>query len=246
MKAKVVSIDYWETLFVHVGNPSFRKNVRKECYDKHLVALGLNELANVSNSFFDVIDKEVKLTWQTGISPKRDDLIKHAARYYGQSVSIATLEKLLDATYELYTKQLLPHPVEGAIDFIHEVASQWPLYIISDTYTIVGNVLDRVLLEYDLLRYFKGRLYSDQLGKKKPHPISIQHIIEQETITAEDIVHIGDLEETDGELARCTGCRCILVNPQIGRDFIQAAPNDRIIARCSSLYEAKEILIAIR
>src|SRR3990170_819564 len=105
MKAKVVSIDYWETLFVHVGNPSFRKNVRKECYDKHLVALGLNELANVSNSFFDVIDKEVKLTWQTGISPKRDDLIKHAARYYGQSVSIATLEKLLDATYELYTKQ---------------------------------------------------------------------------------------------------------------------------------------------
>ena len=154
-------------------------------------------------------------------------------------------ESLLDLVADIYATELKPELASGAEQFIGWAADRWPLYLISDTYTLTSSVLDRILSTDGLLTKFADRFYSDKLGCEKPSTLAITSVAARESVPAQAIVHIGDLEERDAELARRAGCRCILLQQRKPEPLSASVDGRSVIAVCRSFHEVREVLDGI-
>jgi FMN phosphatase YigB (HAD superfamily) len=117
---------------------------------------------------------------------------------------------MLESLYAIYTSELKPGINIGAKEFLLWASQFWKLFIISDTYTLPGSILDRILQIDGICDIFAGRYYSDQLGVEKPNTMAIEKIICEANVRPEFIIHIGDLISKDYELCRRTGAKFIL------------------------------------
>jgi FMN phosphatase YigB (HAD superfamily) len=193
-------------------------------------------------SFFETIDRYIKDTWARGECPTRDQAIRHTSQHLQPSLPDPILEQLLDRVYVLYAEELKPDLAKDAREFLEWSSRRWPVYLVSDTYTLPGSVLDEILSRDGILQLFRSRLYSDQLGCKKPDPTAIEQISKRELVPPDRILHIGDLVETDGELARRAGCRCIIVRSRHSDVASREIEDTAIIGYCRDLIEAKELI----
>lgn len=81
--------------------------------------------------------------------------------------------------------------------------SGWQLALVSNTF-VPGFVIDRHLRQLGLLRYFPVRIYSCDVGYRKPHPRIFETALHQLNVTAEDAVFVGDSFSADiTGAARC-------------------------------------------
>jgi FMN phosphatase YigB (HAD superfamily) len=247
MDIKVVSIDFWDTLYFHKGSPMYREEVRTRELKNCLESLGFENSNNLAETFFETVDKYVKGCWARGICPTEIDTIRHADEHYQGSVPKPILQSLLKTVYETYVGELRPELAHGGREVIEWLSARRPLYLISDTFTLVGSVLDRILMKDGLFSMFTGRFYSDQIGKQKPDSTVIRQIEALEGVSPNQILHIGDLLKTDGELARNSGCRCIIVNraSQDEEDPTTASSKQSSLRYCRDLEQVEVVLSGI-
>ncbi len=238
-------MDFWETLFFHKGTPEYRKGVRDFALSRYLEQQNIFDNKEISETFFKTVDDKIKHSWSQGICPIERDIINYLYEYYQGKLTSHMIESLLSLIYDLYINELCPILVDFGKEFLEWCSQYFALYIISDTYTLVGKVLDKILLKYDLLKLFKFRFYSDQIAKQKPDISAIERILSIEKISSSQILHIGDRVDTDGELARVSGCNCIIVRTKIKDSINKFSGSTHMpIFYCSNLFEVKEIINA--
>jgi len=83
------------------------------------------------------------------------------------------------------------------------------LAIVSNTF-IPGFVLDRHMEMHDLLRFFPVRVYSSEVGYRKPHPRIFHTALDALGVSAAESAFIGDLVRADIVGARRVGMLAVL------------------------------------
>ena len=211
MDVKVVTIDFWNTLYHHSGTPEYRKSIRGDLLTRFLKSINYDDGLNIARTFYEATDQYVNSRWNSGSSTSREEILDRLDEYYENRVPMEVLSRLLDEIYRMYTEELRPILVGKGEETLKWLSSRASLYIISDTFTLVGKVLDRILAMDGLIDYFRGRYYSDEIGVKKAASDVMTRIESIEQVAPNQIVHIGDLLETDGALAKREGTNCIIV-----------------------------------
>jgi putative hydrolase of the HAD superfamily len=102
-----------------------------------------------------------------------------------------------------------PPLLAGAAETIRELASRFPLAIISDTGFASGVAQDALLERDGLLAYFPVRIYSMDIGHAKPRPEPFHAAVDALGIARHEALHIGDIERTDVRGALGAGLRAV-------------------------------------
>jgi putative hydrolase of the HAD superfamily len=137
-----------------------------------------------------------------------------------------------------YEEGILERPpvlIEGVREAILALAGNYRLGIISDVGFSPGRVLKKVLTENGLLDLFDSLIFSDEVGRSKPHKEVFDRTARALRAEPGAIVHIGDLEHTDIRGAKQAGYRAIRftgVTPLEAHDITFA---DRVTANFSEV-----------
>ncbi|HYX30761.1 MAG TPA: HAD family hydrolase [Pyrinomonadaceae bacterium] len=238
---KVLTLDFWETLYKHRGTAEFRAKERQRLLLDYCTRSGLAEPQRLALTAFDVVDGFIKASWKHGVCPLPELVLEHATAYYQNQYSAETITGVIEEINHIYTAILKPDLFMGAAEFLTWAQLEMPLYLISDTYTIRGVTLDAVLNADGLLGLFKGRFYSDAVGFEKPNVEAMRQIISSEHVNPTEVIHVGDLVDRDYELARRVGCRCILIRHK--ESVLPMDLDNRVlISVCNSFTEVRRVL----
>ncbi|HEX2971828.1 MAG TPA: HAD family hydrolase [Tepidisphaeraceae bacterium] len=110
----------------------------------------------------------------------------------------------------------------------------YKLAIVSNTF-IPGFVLDKHLSLHNLLEFFPTRIYSSEIGYRKPHPRIFEMALQAVGVSPADAIFVGDLVKTDIVGARRAGIPAILRQPFATSTQHRLA--DFVIRRISDLHQ---------
>jgi FMN phosphatase YigB (HAD superfamily) len=198
--------------------------------------------SSVPERFFQVVDSFIKGRWHKGLASSSEEIVSHVAGEFDGRCSATQARLLLDAVDEIYLSVLRPTIVDGADEFLRWASSRVPVYLISDTYTIRGRLLDRVLEGDGLRQYLKACFYSDELGVEKPNPEAVNRVLTIENIPSAELLHIGDLAERDAEMSRRANTQCILVDRARTNMTLSGTEHLRGVVTCCSFHEIQRLI----
>lgn len=139
------------------------------------------------------------------------DLLRKSCRQMKLQLDEAGLRELAWMWYRPVTRHASVAPdVIPALEVLR--ARGYRLAIVSNTF-IPGFVLDRHLESHNLLEYFPVRVYSSEVGYRKPHRRIFQIALEALGVSCRDAVFVGDTIKKDMLGARRAGMRTILRAP---------------------------------
>lgn len=101
---------------------------------------------------------------------------------------------------------------EGAKLTLESLYGKYPIGLISDSGLTPGRVLRRVLKLRGILRFFRFSIFSDEVGYNKPNPIIFEQALKLLGVQPKEIIHVGDLPETDIAGAKGMGMLTVWVN----------------------------------
>lgn len=113
------------------------------------------------------------------------------------------------------------------------------LAIVSNTF-IPGFVLDRHLDLHGLLEFFPVRIYSSEIGFRKPDRRIFQAALHATGVRPDETIFVGDLVRTDIRGARRMGICSVLRQPKAASRTHRVA--DHVVRRISELYPMLPIL----
>src|SRR5690606_7767369 len=87
-------------------------------------------------------------------------------------------------------------------------AGGYRLGIVSNTF-VPGHVLDRPLRQARVLPFFPVRVYSCDVGYRKPHPQIFDAALQRIGVAADEALFVGDLLDADVRGARRAGMQAL-------------------------------------
>ena len=127
----------------------------------------------------------------------------------GRSLSESALD-LVVQRYEEMEINIAPDIIEGAADAIADLSQDFPLAVVSDAIVSPGRCLRQWLELNQILQYFQGFSFSDEVGFSKPHRNMFTLAAEQMGVEIEEIVHVGDRDHNDIKGAHALGMKAVL------------------------------------
>ena len=140
-RVKVVTIDFWDTLYRHCRTAEYRKQVRKASLLEYCHRFEIESPEMVADTAFTVIDTFIKNSWKEGVWPSPKAVIEHVEEAFERRYSKKVLEEIIQEINRIYTAILRPELFLGAAEFLHWAKELMSIYLISDTYTIRGETL---------------------------------------------------------------------------------------------------------
>ena len=133
-----------------------------------------------------------------------------------------------------------PRMLDFAAAVLEVLHTKYRIGLICDTGFTPGRVLRQVLKNHNILQYFSCLLFSDEVGATKPSALIFQRALDSLNLNADEIVHIGNLLETDIVGAKAMGMTAVWIDRDEGGDIskISYRPDHEI----KHLYELLNIL----
>jgi len=243
-----VTFDLWDCLFQDDSDEPKRAAAgvpAKPTARRKLVWEALNAEAPLAPECVDVaytaVDGAFRKVWHdehvTWTVPERLQLVLDAL---GRTLPDAAFEQLVHA-HETMELDFRPDPAPGAKEALAALHGRYPLAIISDAIFSPGRALRELLRDQGMLQYFDYCVFSDEVGRSKPH----QHVFEVAArhfdIPAADIVHIGDRPHNDLGGPQAVGARGVLLTVVKERPLEGHQPD----AVCTDYAELPEVLAAL-
>jgi putative hydrolase of the HAD superfamily len=135
-----------------------------------------------------------------------------------------------------------PIPVAGARDIISHFAGRYRLGVISDVGFSPGRVLREMLRRHRLLDAFDSLLFSDEVGRSKPHVELFTRTARTLEASTSDMAHVGDIEFTDIIGAKQAGCYAIRFTGVTPMAEGETTAADRVITKLDELANMIEVL----
>jgi len=208
MEIKVVTIDFWNTLF-NSDSGELRNSARLKILLDTLKDIGIK----IENEMFDFVMQE---SWKyyndKWLKELRTPTANEVVNYIWEKMNYAKNEKAIEYVVNFFENSILYFPPklqENALLAIQELSKKYKLAIISDTGFSPGRVMSQMLEEIDIKKYFSAFSYSDETGVAKPHPKAFSVVLERFNCLPENALHIGDIERTDIEGAKNFGMYAI-------------------------------------
>lgn len=146
------------------------------------------------------------------------------------AIDIQHLDNFYQETEQLFM-QYKPFLIDARISqLFRTIQSEGKtISILSNTAFIKGSTLRSLLEQYELGQFFSFQLYSDELGYAKPHPAAFEQMlihtqaVQQQYISPEQIVHIGDNKTADYDGAVKAGIQALLIQNKSDEKALQSA-----------------------
>jgi putative hydrolase of the HAD superfamily len=208
MRIKLITIDFWNTLF-----NSDSGDIRNYSRNKVLIDT-LNDMGITLNytQFDDVLKKSYEYYTIIWIDEQRTPSSREILAFIWSKMGFEKNIKAFEYVVDFFEKTIILFPPElepNAEEALIKLSTKYKLGIVSDTGFSPGRMVDKLLIELDIKKYFSAFSYSDETGVSKPHPKSFTTILEQLNISPEEALHIGDIDRTDIAGAKALGMKAI-------------------------------------
>jgi putative hydrolase of the HAD superfamily len=221
MKVKLITIDFWNTLF-NSESADLRNYNRNKVLIDTLTDMGIS----INQSKFNgIIQKSWEYYSDRWINEYRTPSAKEILNFIWSKMGFEKNEKALKYIIDFYENAIILFPPDlepGANEAIIKLSSKYQLGIVSDTGFSPGYMVDKLLIDLDIRKYFSAFSYSDETGVAKPHPKSFTTILEQLNIKPEEAVHIGDIDRTDIAGAKAIGMSAIRYDGSIDKNIFHS------------------------
>ena len=134
-----------------------------------------------------------------------------------------------------------PTPVPGAVLGVAQLATRWPLAIVSDAVFSPGRCLREILRTHHLLDYFQTCIFSDEAGRSKPHKDVFTAAANGLGVPLDAMVHVGDRDHHDIRGAQAAGMKAVLCVAARDKDLAGTAAD----AVCGNWEELPSIISSL-
>lgn len=239
MALKVITIDFWNTLF-DSSNSVERNKYRNQALYKILTELGV-EINDGQ------IKKAISASWEhfneNWIKKMRTPPPRETVEFFLDYLGAPKIEEYIQKIVHIFETIILDYPpnlMEGAGQALEILSKKYKLGLISDTGFTPGRILKLVMKKYEVFDFFDAFSFSDETGVAKPHPEAYLKVLNKFNCPPSQALHIGDIEKTDIEGALQLGMKAIRFS---GDPSFLTAPNPqktRGTAECFNWYEVIE------
>jgi putative hydrolase of the HAD superfamily len=202
---KAVTFDFWNTLVSVIDYTNGRINFLVDVLKKEGIS----------------VEKEsVRLAYYSSMNYFYD-VWKHQQRYItpAQRTDL-TLEKLNIKLNDLLKQDIkkefeeiilrAPPPLIYDADRVLQILHRgYKIGLICDSGMSPGKVLRSVLEKHNILNLFHCTIFSDEVGRTKPDSLIFEKALEGLKLKAPEVIHVGDLLETDVAGAKAIGMKAI-------------------------------------
>ena len=207
---RVVTLDYWDTIYVGASVPA-RVERRRQALAHMVQRIGAEVLATDFDRLYRAAAVEADRWWREehrGYSTAdriRWLLAQLAIERPLDCEYIAQAVAAVDETLVAYPPPLL----EGAREALEWLDARYALAIISDTGFASGRAQNRVLEQDGIRQFFSATIYSMDVGHAKPRPEPFHAALAALGVAPGDALHVGDIERTDVAGALGVGMRAV-------------------------------------
>ena len=217
MTISAVTFDLWDTVFDDESDepkrkaqgleskPETRHRLLLEALERHheITRAEVDLAYAVANAAFYKVWQEASITWSN--RERLEVLLKGLGKPLPDDELAA-----LSSRMERLEVDLPPDILPGVRDAIRTLGSRYKLCVISDTIVPPSSGLRDMLAHHDLLQYFNGFAFSDEVGHSKPHRDMFAAAQAEMDVPFEEMVHIGDRDNKDIKGAQALGMKAIL------------------------------------
>lgn len=249
MPISAVTFDIWETILAD-GSDEPKRAARglltKPAARRQTFWETLNRQAPIDKATtdlaFDMHEAAFRKAWHglhvTWDVPDRIDILLDGL---GRSLPVGERDALI-AAFETMELDVVPDLIPGAAEAIAELAGRYKLGVISDTIYTPGRGLRALLADHGVERYFSGFVFSDEVGRAKPHADCFRSAARQLGTAYADMVHIGDRDAKDIRGAQVLGMKAILFTAARDEGAGPTTRADAVVAAYADLAAAIDAL----
>jgi len=242
---RAVTFDLWDTIVADDSDEPRRRDKRlrsKHDERRQLVWRALRQHVELPYTevelAYDVADAAFRKVWHDhyitwSIGERLDVLLRGLGRELSEDERAALIEA--HAGMEI---EVRPDLIDGVREALDELSRNYKLAIVSDAIVTPGRLLRELLASYDLARYFDAFVFSDEVGRSKPHRRMFDAAAKALDVPLDEMAHIGDREHNDVVGPKTIGMRAVLFTAR-------RAPHDegsQADAVCASYAELPAIL----
>ena len=206
---KAISFDLWNTLFENVSYFNLRLDFFTRFLDNKNLSYSLENIKKNFKHIFHLADVNFEKAdfHHTQIVDLIDKLLNKL------NINVPQSDKNLIKIEFEETMFKDPPPLKAGVkETLNTLSKNYKIGLISNTGITPGRVLKKVLEKYDILKYFLFTLFSDETGYYKPSQIMFKTALKEFKCKPANIIHVGDILETDIKGAKECGILTIWFN----------------------------------
>lgn len=208
---KAVTFDFWNTLYRDSKSAlEKRERARRKYFADYLRAHKNTASADERHRAWKKANRVFHTWWERHHrslrTRQRIDLVLQELGVVGSARELTRLSN----AYEDFTLIAPPRLIAGVRETIPLLAERYRLALICDTGITSGRVLRRLLAQDGLLPFFKHCIFSDEVGRTKPHQDNFHLALRKVRAHPPEAVHVGDLIRTDIRGAQRAGMHALL------------------------------------
>lgn len=205
---KAVTFDLWNTLISYKDYASLRI--------AYLIALLHKEKLGHEREVIRQAYTSVQDHWRLNpLKEHRFVAAKDRVEMILDKLGVKVGQDAILAIVRYFEEVLLEDPPtlhEGVKLTLESLYGKYPIGLISDSGLTPGRVLRRALKLRGILRFFRFTIFSDEVGYNKPNPLIFKQALNLLGAQPKEILHVGDLPETDITGAKRMGMLTVWVN----------------------------------
>lgn len=244
-RARVVSFDLWDTVFVDDSDEPKRRQQGlppKSVERRDLVHRFLSRHAPIDRALvdcaYDTADSAFRQVWyHQHVTWPVEVRLRVLLAGLKRELPEEELQELV-RLHEDMELRVRPDLVPGVADALRTLSQRFTLAVVSDAIFSPGRALRELLAGYGLRDLFSAFVFSDEVGCSKPAPEMFRRAAELAGCHVDEIVHVGDREHNDIAGAKDAGTRAVLFTVVVDRGSV----NTRADAVCRDLGQLPAII----
>lgn len=231
---QAITFDLWNTIFTN----KFYSDLRFKYLTQLLDGKGIPYSLELLKSMFKSVFSLQRRNYDENNHIYTEDRINRLLNLLKIDIT-DTYKGLIKKEFEEAMLKDPPPLKIGVKEALEELSLDYKIGLISNTGITPGRVISRVLHQYEIFKFFKVKIYSDEIGYYKPHSILFRTALRELECFPQDAIHIGDKLETDIKGAKDYNMLTIWLNDS-------KSPSSEFIQPDYEIYEISEAIQIIK
>ena len=207
-----VTFDWWHTI-AETPWPDYDAHMRRIRVERIQQAFSDRGLVVESEDLYQAYDRHTELLmrrWREHVDLSGEEQLRAFLEFAGLDATDADLADALAASFgdAIRTKLPILYPHVGTTLAALKRAG-YRVGLISNTGRTWGRFLRPIQDELGVGRYFDDRVFSDEVGVRKPEPAIFERALEHLDLRPDEVVHVGDDLVADMAGAKALGMRAV-------------------------------------
>lgn len=205
---KAVTFDLWNTILCDRHYSNYRIDVLAEVLEDKVSP---RDKTAVKNAYFCAL----KLSSQAWQEEQRYISTQKLTEFMLRNLNVSLPTESKRMIIQRFQEAALRDPpalMRHAERVLVTLFKSYTIGLISNSGITPGRILRRVLKNHAVLQYFMATVFSDEVGYHKPHPSIFRTALRNLEVKPEEVIHIGDLLESDVAGAKAMGIKTVWFN----------------------------------